>query len=265
MRPRLLSLLVVVTATACVPVGGQTIDEVDLAPTFAPATESTSGTDRSPAATDADTGGPTTTDAGAPATDPSVTPEAPDPSPAATSSPTTAPTEVMPPTPRRGSSTVTEARNDRTRTVEPSPDWADLAEATLLREDDRFTRTVGFGAPAPTTSGSGDHTMNVASFYDVDGDGYIDFEVWANLADGGWDTAYWDNTGDGSAFSDDDEVDVAVTDGRLVLTFPATLVADAWQLRWAVASEYGRYEVLGTSLTARDDLPDDDRPAPFPA
>jgi hypothetical protein len=124
---------------------------------------------------------------------------------------------------------------------------------------------VHLGGTVPATAPDGDHTMNVASFYDVDGDGQVDFEVWANLADTGWGPAWFDDRGKGKArFGDRSGVTVTVEGDELVLGFATGLVGDAERFRWSLASEWGRYEVLGTLAAARDDAPDDDGSVTFP-
>jgi hypothetical protein len=159
---------------------------------------------------------------------------------------------------------VTDRAGDLTLSpLDRPPGWADLRGATLRRTGEGYELSVSLGDPAPERSPDGDHTMNVASFYDLDGDGVVDVEVWANLADSGWGPAAFDDRG--GRFGAESDVTVALEGGRLVLRFPLSLLAGDDQLRWSIASEWGRYEVIGTDLAARDDAPDGDRPAPFPA
>ena len=108
--------------------------------------------------------------------------------------------------------------------------------------------------------------MNIASFYDVDGDGSIDFEIWLNVASSGWGASYFDNT-DASrgGFQDRSGVAVAPEGSDVVARFPRDHLRSAETFRWSVASEWGRYESLGTTAAVRDDLPDDDAAAPFPS
>lgn len=100
--------------------------------------------------------------------------------------------------------------------------------------------------------------MNVASFFDVDGDGVIDYEIWANLADTGWSPAYFDNTGAGGKFGQGSGVEVEVAGGELVMRFPLSHLANSRGFRWSLASEWGRYEVISSPAAARDDAPDND-------
>jgi hypothetical protein len=158
---------------------------------------------------------------------------------------------------------ITDPSGDLTLSpLDPPPRWADLRGATLQRTGEGYEVSISFGDPAPERSSDGEHTMNVASFYDVDGDGQVDVEVWANLADTGWGPAVYDDRG--GHFGTASGVVVQRDGGRLVLRFPLSTLGGADRFRWSVASEWGRYEVIGTDLAARDDLPDGDQPAPFP-
>jgi hypothetical protein len=144
------------------------------------------------------------------------------------------------------------------------PRHADLVAATLVRDARGYQLAIEVDGGVPERARDGDHTMNVASYYDITGDGHVDVEVWANLADGGWDTARYDNRSGMGAFSDDDRVSVTVDEDRLLLDFPLGVLDGAERFRWAVASEWGRYEELGTPMSARDEMPDDGAPASFP-
>jgi hypothetical protein len=160
---------------------------------------------------------------------------------------------------------VSDPRGDvETLRIGSPPRHADLVGGTLLRDGQGYRLTIEVDGGMPEHARDGDHTMNVASFYDITGDGHIDVEVWANLADGGWDTARYDNRSGTAAFSDEDGIEVSVVDRRLVLELPLDVLDGAERLRWAVASEWGRYEELGTPMSARDEMPDDGAPAPFP-
>ena len=106
--------------------------------------------------------------------------------------------------------------------------------------------------------------MNVASFYDLDGDGTIDYEVWANLNDTGWAGSYLDDKTRVASYNEESQVIVTVDGSDVVLRFPLAHLRGATTLRWSTASEWGRYETLSTDLAARDDAPDDDAPASFP-
>lgn len=163
-------------------------------------------------------------------------------------------------------SRVTDPRGDtESARVTSGPRYADLVGGLLERHPaEGYRLAIDLDGGAPEGARDGDHTMNVATFYDLTGDGRVDVEVWANLADGGWDTAVYDNRTGEAAFSDDDDATVGVEGGQLVLRFPLPVLDGAERFRWAVASEWGRYEQLGTLLTVRDEMPDDGAPAPFP-
>lgn len=163
-------------------------------------------------------------------------------------------------------SRVTDPQGDtESARVTSGPRYADLVGGLLERHpSEGYRLAIDLDGGAPEGARDGDHTMNVATFYDLTGDGRVDVEVWANLADGGWDTAVYDNRTGEAAFSDDDDATVDVEDGQLVVRFPLAVLDGTERFRWAVASEWGRYEQLGTLLTVRDEMPDDGAPAPFP-
>jgi hypothetical protein len=153
---------------------------------------------------------------------------------------------------------------DVTRGLGEHPAWADLAGATLTRHEQYLELRVRFGDRAPSSSGSSERTMNVAAFFDTTGDGQVDYEVWANLADGGWDVSWFDDRTGDAAFSEDAAADVEVDGAELVVRLPPQYVGLAESFRWSVASEYGAYALLGTAQTARDDAPDDDQAVDYP-
>jgi hypothetical protein len=121
-----------------------------------------------------------------------------------------------------------------------------------------FELRVRVGGGTAPSSSDDEHTMNVASFYDVDGDGTIDYEVWANVAAGGWGSSYFDDVHGGGGFQKQSGVTVAPEGDEVVMQFPATHLTGATRFRWSIASEWGRYDALGTLATARDAMPDDD-------
>lgn len=198
-----------------------------------------------------------------------------DPSPAATAEPTgdeESPTEPStspaspdrPDDPFRASAEVQDPTGD---VDEPllvdAPEYADLRAGSIEIDGDRVTLSVSFATETPETSDD-DHTMNVASFYDVDGDGTVDYEVWANLSSTGWGTSWFDNGRKQALYGSDDEVEVEVTPAALVLTYPRSYLGDARTFRWALAAEWGTYEALTTGRMTSDRAPDDGRPARFP-
>lgn len=257
-RGLLLAVMTGMITAACVPIGNQSEPPpAELEPDFAPASDADDGseaptppssTDAQPTPADSTSDGQTGSDV--PTADPSG-------SPTSSPSPTTA-------APFRGSAPVTDAPSDRTATLEPSPDWADLQSVTIERDGDAMTLSIGLTGGAPDAAPDDQHTMNIATFFDVDGDGFLDYEIWANVNDSGWGTAYYDNVEGRALFADQDGIEVTVRNGRVVMTFDASLVGSAERFRFATSSEYGRYETIGTELMARDDAPDNDQPARFP-
>jgi hypothetical protein len=178
------------------------------------------------------------------------------PTTAASASPSTAIT------PTTGS--ITDKRGDVTLSVDRPPAWADLLGGTLTRRAEGYELRVKLGGEVPSTY-ERDRTINIASFYDVTGDGSIDYEVWVNLASGGWGGSYFDNTRRGANRINDDALAITPVGDELVITFPLSHLASAERMRWAMASEWGRYEVIGTAAAARDDAPDNDAAASFPS
>jgi hypothetical protein len=202
--------------------------------------------------------------------------------PAATSTTTTtvdASTTTTPPAPGAATSTTTGLPaaasageiTDAALDVSPSPldrppAWADLLGAHLTRDAGGFELRVRLGGgDAPESSGDDSHTMNVAAFFDIDGDGKIDYEVWANIASGGWGGSYFDNVHHGGGYLEDSGVTVTTEADQVVVRFPLDHVGGADAFRWSIASEWGRYPVIGTDQAARDEAPDDDGAASFPS
>jgi hypothetical protein len=184
--------------------------------------------------------------------------------PRVSSTTTSPPPSRAPAAPTRPTGSVSDPVGDATRASGGQPAWADLAGATLTRFDEYFELRVRFGDAAPSSSGSSDKTMNVAAFFDVDGDGFVDYEIWANLADGGWDGSWFDDREDRAAYGDDAAINVHVDGAELLVRFPPESLDMARSFRWSLATEYGGYDLLGTAQTARDDAPDDDQAVAFP-
>ncbi|HVF74425.1 MAG TPA: hypothetical protein VM938_05205 [Acidimicrobiales bacterium] len=187
--------------------------------------------------------------------------------PGATTTPSTGASgqQPAPVVPGATTAALVDPRGDLTPSpLDPPPAWADLVGATLLRRADGFELRVRLGGGSAPTGTDEDHTMNIASFYDVDGNGSVDYEVWANLAASGWGGSWFDNRAGKAAFADKARVAVTVAGDEVVLRFPLSHLGNAEQFRWSLASEWGRYEVLGTAATARDDAPDNDGAARFP-
>lgn len=146
---------------------------------------------------------------------------------------------------------------------EPPP-WTDLAGATMDRRGNAYRLTVRLGGEAPERS-DGSATMNIASFYDVDGDGAIDYEIWVNLGPDGWGAAWYDNRDQGdAAFGPDSNVTVSPKGHTVELLFPDVMLGAPKRFRFSLASEYGELSTLGSSFARRDDAPDDDQAVAFP-
>jgi hypothetical protein len=237
--------VVLVLAAACT--GGDDDDSAaptrseSLAPAFPPAVaDPAGGTTTAPAGTGQPSGAPTTADTATGAT--------------ATS---TAPADQV------ITATMTDPSGDLTPSLERPPAYADLAGATLWRRPTAFELRVKLAAPAPQRAEDAEHTMNIASFYDVNGDGHVDYEVWANLSADGWGGSYYDNRAGTASHGPSSGIAWVPQGDEVVMVFPLPYLGNASRFRWSLASEWGRYEVLTTPASARDDAPDDDQPANF--
>lgn len=278
MPPRVLALLLLGLLLAGCVVGDRPDEPTTVTPTFEPESVEPApdpaggGHDETPDGTEDSGGGGDEDQAdardGEPEAEPSEEP-----------TPTQAPEEGGPtdepedpgsttepePAPAPLRSRITDPRGDTESVrLRSPPRYADLVGGTLTRDTEGYRLAIDLDGGAPEQARDGEHTMNVSSFYDLTGDGHVDIEVWANLADGGWDTARYDNRAGTAAFSDDDEIAVDVVDDQLVLEFPLEVLDAAERFRWAVASEWGRYEQLGSATSVRDEMPDEGAPAPFP-
>jgi len=169
-----------------------------------------------------------------------------------------------PPTFAPTTATISDRKGDVTFSVDRPPAWADLVGGTLTRRPEGYELRVKLGAEVPSTYES-ERTINIASFYDVTGDGSIDYEVWVNLASGGWGGSYFDNTRRGANRLNDEALAIRTEGAELVVGFPLSHLASAERMQWSLAMEWGRYEVIGTVAAARDDAPDNDAAAQFPS
>ncbi len=161
-----------------------------------------------------------------------------------------------PRTPTRTTATTEDTTGDVEWTLQRPPEYTDIAAAMLIRASDGYTLRVRFAAEVPQRQQDDNHTMNVASFFDVTGDGEIDYEIWANLADNGWGPSYRDRRSSEARFMADSDVQVAAQDRSLVFRFPLRHLDDARTFQWATASEWGSYETIATAAAARDYAPD---------
>lgn len=246
MRHALLLPVVALLLGGCVAPGAEGPEDGATglpAPTFAPLETATTGqpTGTSTAtASDPEPTAPATTDS---STDPAPTSTRPAPSP-------------TPPPVRLTGSIPDDAGDLRGLGASQAPDHADLTEARLVRRGDRGTIRITFAGPAPE-SGDGDEILNVATYHDITGDGRIDREIWASLTADGWGTSWHDLRTGESRYAADDDVEVAIEQGQLVLTFPFSALAGATTSRWMVATQWGTGTTLMAGDGVRDDAPDD--------
>jgi hypothetical protein len=133
-----------------------------------------------------------------------------------------------------------------------APPYADLTGAALTRGDD-FEVRVSFAGAVPQRQ-TDDRIVQVATFYDLDGDGETDYEVWASLADNGWGTSY--RTPDGARYGDDSGARARPDGNDLVITFPLTHLERAETTAWAVGAQWGTLEQVASGTTSRDNAPD---------
>lgn len=137
-----------------------------------------------------------------------------------------------------------------------APDHADLRQLDLVVGTQEAQIRIAFAAPAPE-SAEGDSILNVATYHDVTGDGHIDYEIWASLTSDGWGTSWFDIREGTARFAADDDVEVEVVDGALLLTFPPSHLGGARSGRWLASSEWGTVVDMSAGASAKDDAPDD--------
>lgn len=172
--------------------------------------------------------------------------------PGATRTTAAASASSAPATTRALSASLSDPTGDVSGSLAKAPDQVDIVGATLTRGPDGFSLRVSFAGAVPARDA--EKTENVASFYDVDGDGQVDYEVWATLADNGWSSSY--RFPDGARFGADSQVDVRVDGRDLVLGFPLAHLRQARAFRWSVGAEWGTYEQVAAGATAHDTAPD---------
>ena len=142
------------------------------------------------------------------------------------------------------------------------PPWSDLAGASLERRGNAYRLNVRLGGEAPHKA-PGQETMNIASYYDTDGDGVVDRELWVNVGPNGWGPTWYDDQG--NAFpGESSNTKVVVKGNEVQLLFPDVMLDSPDRLRFSVASEYGPLSTIGTGSARRDDAPDGDRAVSFP-
>lgn len=155
-----------------------------------------------------------------------------------------------------GPVSIQDPSGDLGASAEGAPASADIVAVALARKGDEIEVRTTFAGPVPVKQ-SGSKGMNVASFYDVDGNGMVDYEVWASLADNGWGTGHLDDRRNEATFGPSTRIEVTVEGKTLVTRFPLERVGGAQSFRWSAASEWGSYESMAASTSARDYAPDD--------
>ncbi len=155
-----------------------------------------------------------------------------------------------------GPVSIQDPSGDLSASPEGAPPSADIVAVALTRKGDEIEVRTTFAGPVPVKQ-SGSKGMNVASFYDVDGNGMVDYEVWASLADNGWGTGHLDDRQNEATFGPSTGIEVTVEGRTLVTRFPLERVGGARDFRWSAASEWGSYEGMAASTSARDYAPDD--------
>jgi hypothetical protein len=151
---------------------------------------------------------------------------------------------------------VEDPSGDLSRSLEGAPASADVVTVRLDRAGDMVAVRTTFAAPVPARQ-NGSKGMNVASFYDVDDNGIVDYEVWASLADNGWGTGHLDRRRQRARFGPSTGIEVRVQGATLVTRFPLDRIGNAESFRWSAASEWGSYQSMAASTSARDYAPDD--------
>jgi len=147
---------------------------------------------------------------------------------------------------------ISDPTGDVRGTLTGAPSYADLTGAELTRGA-AFEVRVSFAGAVPQRQ-TDDRIVQVATFYDLDGDGQTDYEVWASLADDGWGTSY--RTPDGARYGDASGARARPEGNDLVLTFPLTHLERAGSTAWAVGAQWGTLEQVASGTTSKDNAPD---------
>lgn len=150
------------------------------------------------------------------------------------------------------SASVSDPTGDVRGALTGAPPYADLTGATLTRGG-AFEVRVSFAGAVPQRQ-TDDRIVQVATFYDLDGDGETDYEVWASLADDGWGTSY--RTPEGARYGDDSGAQARPEGSDLVITFPLSHLQRASSMAWAVGAQWGTLEQVASGTTSKDNAPD---------
>lgn len=194
---------------------------------------------------------------------PNSTPTTPDRAAADGSAPQPPPATSTP-RPTQSASVQDPSGDVREDPTDPPPPYVDILGAELARGSDGYELLLTLGGDVPERSRDPDRATDVTSFYDVDGDGRIDYEVGASLADDGWGPAYFDDRRSESAYGEESGIEVEVRGDALALTFPLGHLDDAERLQWAVATQYGTFAAIAADTASSDAAPDNGG-ASFPA
>lgn len=151
---------------------------------------------------------------------------------------------------------IEDPSGDLSRSTEGAPAWADIVAVKITRRGDAVEVQTTFSGQVPTRQ-TGSKGMNVASFYDVDDNGIVDYEVWTSLADNGWGTGYLDRRKEKASFGPSTGIRVSAEGDTLVTRFPGDTIGGARVFRWSAASEWGSYASMSSSTSARDYAPDE--------
>lgn len=151
---------------------------------------------------------------------------------------------------------ISDPAGDLSTSLEGPPSSADVLAVQLDRTGDVVEVRTTFAGQVPTRT-EGAKGMNVASFYDVDGNGIVDYEVWVSLADNGWGTGHLDRRERESSFGPSTGIEVSVRGDTLVTRFRLDRIGGVERFRWSAASEWGSYESMAASTSARDYAPDE--------
>ena len=152
---------------------------------------------------------------------------------------------------------VSDVRGDeRHAALSTPPGYADLTAAELTRSDAGLLLRVSATAAFPTRQVDADRTENVVFYADVDGDGKVDYEIWASLADNGWGTSFFDNANGDAYYGDNSGVSASVSGSDLVVTFTLGHLAGADRFRWSIGAEWGTYTEVQAGSTSYDAAPD---------
>lgn len=133
-----------------------------------------------------------------------------------------------------------------------APAHVDLVGAVLSRTGKSMTLRVEVAGALPARQ-EDSRTQNVVLFVDREGDGQVDHELWASLADDGWSTSH--RRPDGATYGEESGISVRVEGPDLVLGFTPDHVAGARTFRWALGTEWGTFEQVATGTTAQDLAP----------